>query len=102
MSQRPAGNRSAELLLEFARACRIAIPGLPGDENPAPSNVEVPMLRALPRKSETGRGGAAIPMDALSQAQFDEWLGIALQGTGDVWMAPPDGAFTPDQTYPAM
>lgn len=59
------------------------------------------MLRALPRKSEN-RG--LTPADALSQAQFDEWLGIALQGTGDVWMAPPEGAFTPDQAgnYPGM
>jgi len=45
-----------------------------------------------------------LPVDALSQAQFDEWLGIALQGTGDVWMAPPEGAFTPEQAanYPSM
>lgn len=62
------------------------------------------MLRALPRKSE--RAGANISPDELTQTQFDEWLGIALQGTGDVWMAPPDpGAFTPDpsgNTYPAI
>lgn len=53
------------------------------------------MLRALPRRSNSTTGPR--PDQSLSQAQFDEWLGIALQGTGDVWMGPPDQAsFTPD------
>lgn len=110
--RRPAGNRSAELLVEFARACRIMIPGLPdGEALAAPGSVEVPMLRALPRKSNASnaKGGNE---EQLSQAQFDEWLGIALQGAPDVWMNAQDQAgftapeqqtgFTPDQSTFAL
>lgn len=100
--RRPAGNRSAELLIEFARACRILIPGLPDDEAlAAPGSVEVPMLRALPRRANSTahiKGD-----DPLSQAQFDEWLGIALQGAPDAWMnAAEQAGFTPDQATFAL
>lgn len=47
------------------------------------------MLRALPRRSNS-LGGTKPVGDALSQAQFDEWLGIALQGAPDVWMSTPE------------
>lgn len=100
-TRRPAGNRSAELLIEFARACRISIPGLPENE-PSPSSngpVEVPMLRALPRRPNPAKSGGLKP-GGMSQAQFDEWLGIALQGTGD-WMGP-DGMVPPGQEGFAM
>jgi hypothetical protein len=100
--RRPAGNRSAELLIEFARACRIMIPGLPdGEQLAAPGSVEVPMLRALPRRANSST--QAKGEDTLSQAQFDEWLGIALQGAPDVWMnADQQAGFTPDQTAFAL
>lgn len=100
--RRPAGNRSAELLIEFARACRILIPGLPdGEALAAPGSVEVPMLRALPRRPNSSNHAKG--EDQLSQAQFDEWLGIALQGAPDVWMNPAEQAgFTPDQATFAL
>ncbi|KAL1408094.1 hypothetical protein Q8F55_004897 [Vanrija albida] len=93
-TRRPAGNRAAELLLEFSRACRITIPGLPENEAGAPpGTVEVPMLRALPRRTLSTSGH---PQADLSQDQFDAWLGLALQSGGDAWMGMPEG-YTPDQ-----
>lgn len=78
------------------------IPGLPdGEQLAAPGSVEVPMLRALPRRANSIAHIKG--EDALSQAQFDEWLGIALQGAPDVWMnADQQAGFTPDQAAFAL
>lgn len=46
----------------------------------------------------TGPVQVGVGGDPLSQAQFDEWLGIALQGAPDVWMTAPE-QFTPDASY---
>ncbi len=89
--QRPAGLRSAELLVEFSKACRIPVfvpstnanPQNGSGPDPAGGNVntshrpvEVPMLRALPRRSTAPyrpEDSSAGDADAL----FDEWLQIA-------------------------
>jgi hypothetical protein len=95
LMQRPAGLRSAELLAEFSRACRIPIfvPGADSAQSAPGSNdydmaahlrqVEVPMLRALPRRISTTKATE----DLQAQALFDEWMGMALPSSNEAWMS---------------
>ena len=85
--QRPGGMRSASVLAEFSKACRIPIFLSELDStNPTPPNgaaqpVDVPMLQSLPRKA------AALPStDNLGfmtdMAAFDQWLIAATEHDG--------------------
>lgn len=82
--QRIAGARSAELLAEFSRTCRI--PTYTGTDFTSPispditskSPVDVPMLRSLRRRS------TELPMAEVENGQngvldFGEWLNFSME-----------------------
>ena len=77
--QRAAGLRSAQLLAEFSRACQI--PVFTTETNDTVDPVDVPMLRSLPRRD---RDSIVISGVGVEQ-NFDDWLGLALQGSQDGW-----------------
>ena len=82
ISQRPAGMRSASVLAEFSKACRI--PVFLNDTDGSSSGtgtVDVPMLQSLPRKVLPA---TANPFGYLNDiASFDAWL-LAATETGVV------------------
>lgn len=78
--KRIAGSRSAELLAEFSRICRIPIYTALDSEDPASIDhpVDVPMLRSLRRRGTGGQvaetEGAQMPI-----MDFGEWLNFSVE-----------------------